>query len=178
MGIIIVNVMEMVKKEIPVFEVYFKKNYGFCIPDKDTIETIKNFSNNILEIGAGTGLWANLLHSNGVKIIATDLLNDIYTKYFQKYWMPIEKIDCVEAVKKYRDVEALMIVCPSPVDTTFFVKAIKEFRGNKVIIITEGKELYFPDPEQSWKLSWDLVESKPLSSFPEKTHLFLLERKI
>ena len=71
-----------------------------------------------------------------------------------------------------------MIVCPSHIDITSFVKAIKEFRGNKVIVITEGKELYFPDPEQSWKLSWDLVESKPLSSFPEKTHLFLLERKI
>ncbi len=168
----------MVKKGIPVFEAYFQKNYSFCIPDKDAIDMIKNYSNNILEIGAGTGLWAKILQSNNVDIIATDSLDTVYNNYYEKYWLPVEKLDCVDAVKKYRDVEALMIVSPSPNDTTSFVKAIKEFRGNKVIVITEGNELYFPDPEQSWKLSWDLVESKPLLSFSSESHLFLLERKI
>jgi len=161
------------------FEAYFQKNYSFCIPDKDVIDMIKNHSNNILEIGAGTGLWAKILQSNNVDIIATDSLDTVYTNYYEKFWLPVEKIDCVGAVKKYRDVEALMLVWPQPNNITSFVKAIKEFKGNKVIVVTEGKELYFPDPEQSWKMSWELVESKPLSSFPsKKSHLFLLERKI
>ena len=39
------------------FETYFWKWYGFLIPDKESIQLIKNYvgGETILEIGAGTG---------------------------------------------------------------------------------------------------------------------------
>ena len=64
---------EMVETD---FETYFWKWYGFLIPDKQALAVIKEYTNGkkILEIGAGTGLWSNLLQNNKVEVITTDLL--------------------------------------------------------------------------------------------------------
>jgi len=153
------------------FELYFQRHYSWIVPDKDAISMIKKYTNSILEIGAGTGLWAKLLQNNNIEVIATDLMDEKYTEYYKKSWTDVEKMDCVEAVKKYRDVESLMLIWPHPESMFSFIEAMREFRGDKVIIVTLEK---YENKE------WELVESKPLTNldWSDPPHLHLLKRKL
>lgn len=135
---------------------YFQKNYSWAIPCKEAIECIYNFSEKekILEIGAGLGLWAQLLKLRGVNIIATDNFMSHTDKNKERYCY-IEDIDANGAIEKY-DVKILLIIWPPM--TNMATEAVKRFNGNKIIYIGEkkggctGNSSFFDLLQKEWKL--------------------------
>lgn len=119
--------MEMVTKEkISSFEKYYWMNYGFVIPSSAAIEEILDFARDerILEVGAGTGLWAHILQNKGQKITPVDnwsgmqyhvlsrgdweptdgtavCLGDVSDTWKPSYWTDVESLSGKDAVVKY-----------------------------------------------------------------------------
>jgi hypothetical protein len=165
------------------FETYFWKWYGFLVPDRESIQLIKEYvgGDAILEIGSGTGLWAKLLQNNDVKIIATDLLPPIYKlNWYRRSWTDVEELDGIEAVKKYNDRKTLMLIWPH--DDNVWVDAVKEFKGNKLIY---GGNSGPKKLSEHFEKEWDIEVSKKLNFFPTNNHeeefgqpvLYLMKRK-
>ena len=48
--------------------------YAFAVPNKQALQAFKKHeSNGIIELGAGTGYWANYLQKNGVDVKPFDI---------------------------------------------------------------------------------------------------------
>lgn len=58
--------------------------YSFAVPNDEAIQAIKSLNLPIIEIGAGTGYWANLIAQSGVDIICFDTY---CTKYHHGEWI-------------------------------------------------------------------------------------------
>ena len=163
------------------FEQYFWKRYGFILPDKHSIENISMFTKDkILEVGSGSGLYARLLKNNKIEVIATDNLENHYETWYDKTWTEIEKLDALNAVKKYKDINCLMMVWPN--DDDVWANALKEFKGNKFIYVGDsGPKTLHELIEAEWKL----FGKQTMNVFPTTHHvtefttpnLYLLERK-
>jgi len=120
------------------------EEYGWGVPDKQTIEKIKEFvgNDNVLEIGAGYGLWAKLMKNEGISITATDF--NITEPQSKRYYDPsknkfteVEPIDHLKAIEKYGHFGVLMMVWP-PYDNPMAYEALAFFEGNKLILVGEG----------------------------------------
>jgi len=166
------------------FETYFWKWYGFVIPDQNALQLIKKYTygKTILEIGAGTGLWAKLLQNNNVDIIATDLMAPIYkNNWYRRFWADVEEIDAIDAIKKYQDKDVLMLIWPH--NDNVWAEALKEFTGNTFIYAGKSgpEELH----EQIEK-NWEITIKEDLNLFPTNNHqdikigqptLYIMKRK-
>lgn len=110
------------------------KNYLFpgielccSIPTIEAINEIFNFVNYniVLEIGAGTGIWARLLQLRGVNIIATD-------KYIDYTFYPIELLNGIDAIQKYHT--NVLFLCWPPISSMAY-NVLQKFKGDKLIYI-------------------------------------------
>lgn len=77
------------------------KNYGFCIPSKEMIETLA-FLSPFLEIGAGTGFLSRLLSDRGADIIATNYRGKEYGQTVGAYF-PVKNFGAKAAVEHYSE---------------------------------------------------------------------------
>jgi hypothetical protein len=115
----------------------FIPTYGFAILDSEIVDILAQLGP-LLELGAGSGYWAWELRRAGIDIIATDLEPTEQNEFkFVKFWVPVEQIDAVSAVKKYPN-RSLLMVWPSyakqwPVD------ALRAYEGKRVIYVGEGE---------------------------------------
>jgi len=121
---------------------YFIKNYGWSVPTKEAIETLKNFIGNdtVLSVGSGYGLWSKLLQEIGVNAIATTRISEKDRGHMPKhdhFFTDVENIEHLEAVEKYPDAGVLMMSWP-PYDEPMAYETLRRFNGNKVIYIGEG----------------------------------------
>jgi hypothetical protein len=116
---------------------YFQELLSFAIPSDTGILKIKNFANNgqILEVGAGNGLWAGLLKKIKCNIIATDNFSTHYTGSIE--YITIDKLSHIEAIKKYNHANVLFLCWPP--DTLMSDESINLFRGDKLVYIGEDK---------------------------------------
>lgn len=107
--------------------------HSWSIP---TITAINEIHDSILEIGAGTGLWAKLLNLKGINIRATDIgyLGDYFD--YNTTFYPIEFIDGIDAIKKY-SYNVLFMSWP-PISKMAYI-VLKNHKGNKLIYIGENK---------------------------------------
>lgn len=100
------------KKQSEEFErrLVFCRHYAWAVPSRETIDRLVEFigGSSVLEIGAGSGLWARLLQLKGVDIIPTDNMSEPRDRYFTK----IENCDAETAMKKYADREVLLVCWP------------------------------------------------------------------
>jgi hypothetical protein len=114
----------------------FIKYFSFAIPSLDSIFKIKDFVNTdqILEIGAGNGLWAGLLTFVGCDIIATDNWSKNWKTGSVKY-IDVENLDENQAIEKYHTANVLFLCWP-PTDGMAY-NSIKLFKGGKLIYIGE-----------------------------------------
>lgn len=110
----------------------FVKKWSWAVPSKDAIAAIAAFvgTDTLLEVGAGSGLWARLLHEH-VKVWATD--RDPWPNAYYH----IEPLDGVDAVCEFRP-QALMFCWPHFSDS-WDAAALAAFKGNKVIYIGEDE---------------------------------------
>ena len=116
----------------------FRKRYSYAIPTKDAISEIIKFSKNeiILEVGSGLGLWSFLIRSQGGSINPTD--GELWAHYDHnsKRYIEVEKLEHIDAVKKYNKHNILMLCWP-PWANPMAVETLKLFSGDKLIYIGE-----------------------------------------
>ena len=141
----------------------FRSKYSYAIPSKEAIHAILQFADEdlILEVGAGRGLWAKLLNDLHGKpvVFPTDAHTLDTNLYFRggENWTPIEIIQSVDAIEKYKNCNVLFSVWPS-YDESWIGDALVAFRGKKFVYIGEGvdgctggKNL-FSELAENWEL--------------------------
>lgn len=121
----------------------FINEYGWSVPDREAIESIKEFVGNepIIEIGAGYGLWAKLLQDAGVTVKATDLLQEPEEHHMYnpkaRSFTDVEQMSHQDAMQAYGHYGVLMLAWP-PYDESMAAETLKTFRGNKLVYVGEG----------------------------------------
>ena len=129
----------------------FMKLYGWSVPTPAAIGAIAAFlaGRQLLEVGAGNGLWARLLNAYGVAVTATDDLSwaapdgslageqapppSGFAVDAGRFY-PVDRRDALDAVKKYTDHQALLICWPS-YGKAFAAEALAAFRGDRVVYV-------------------------------------------
>lgn len=117
--------------------------YGFAIPTEEAIEAIARCSpDGVVEIGAGTGYWASLLHGRGIDVIAFDPepAPSPQSTWFAgvEPWHPLERGGHEVAGEHPR--RTLLIVWPTKNETwaTAAVQRYHEAGGRCVVFVGEG----------------------------------------
>lgn len=90
--------------------------FGFAVPDERALRLIADHSPcGALELGAGTGYWARLLHERGVDVIAHDIAPppSSESRWFagQQPWFPVQEGD--ERVVTAYPERTLLLVWPT-----------------------------------------------------------------
>lgn len=112
----------------------FVKEYAWALPSPDVIRAIVAFADGgtILEIGAGSGLWAHLLREAGAEIRATDVEPWDTTYTF------VAQLSATEALALYPDAHVLMLCWP-PYADPLGALALAVFTGDRLVYIGEGE---------------------------------------
>lgn len=113
--------------------------YAWAIPNKEAIASICCHSP-IVEIGAGSGYWAHLIHEAGGDIVAYDTcqhnprshVQNVYGKYFD-----VKKCD-KKVLVDIPSTHTLMLCWP-PLDFSMAYDYLKSYTGDKVIYIGEWR---------------------------------------
>lgn len=93
-----------------------RRRFGFAVPDERALQLIADHSpNGVIEVGAGTGYWARLLHDRGIDVIACDIAPPPSSEngWFagQEPWFPIQRGD--ERVVTGHPGRTLLLVWPT-----------------------------------------------------------------
>lgn len=129
------------------------EKYGFAVPTKKALEAIiKTSPKGILEIGAGTGYWSNLLKLLGAEVRACDDGSGFYA-FKVGSCFSVEKIDYKKLLKKEPELHhrTLLMVWPSYGN----VEAFSAFKGDTVVYVGElgdGCTGYDSEIEKAWEL--------------------------
>lgn len=117
--------------------------YGFAIPSDEALDAIGVVSpNGVVEIGAGTGYWAGLLHERGVDVVAYDQEPppSAGNAWFagSRPWHPVERGDHL-AGARHPD-RTLLIVWPTRNETwaAAAIDAYHQAGGSAVAYVGEG----------------------------------------
>ena len=113
----------------------FMAFYSWAVPSKEAIAAISAFvgGRRLLEVCAGSGLWAMLISSGGTDVIATDGRLAQHTDYF-----PIETREAEDAVRAHQECEALLFCWPPFKDGLAF-RALRAFEGDRVVYIADQR---------------------------------------
>jgi hypothetical protein len=122
----------------------FIQRYGFAILWSWAIEAMRPYAP-LLEIGAGSGYWTYELQKHGIDCIATDTMEGTYGFFdrehheagrWEKSYVEIEKLNSVEAVRKYPN-RNLLTVWPDYKES-WAADTLDIFTGQVVIYQGEG----------------------------------------
>ena len=120
---------------------HWRKIYGFAVPTDEIIQKIIQLAEGepIVEIGAGTGYWASLLHAAGANIDAYDIspprLNKNQYK-FEREWMHVKR----GGPRAIKDRHKTLFLCWPNYQSKMDLICYKRFQGDRVIYIGEGWE--------------------------------------
>jgi hypothetical protein len=119
------------------------RRYGFAVPTAEALDVIAACSpRGVVELGAGTGYWARLLHDRGVDVVAYDLDPPpaAANRWFAgtEPWHPIEHGD-EQAASRHAD-RTLLLVWPTrgeiwPADA---VEGFHRAGGTTLVYVGEG----------------------------------------
>lgn len=82
--------------------------YSFAVPNYDILMLIARFSNNIVEVGAGTGYWASLLSKLDVQVSAYDTQENDIIDYSNSYY-PVNVNNHEIALKENPNSDLLLV---------------------------------------------------------------------
>jgi len=124
----------------------FIKNIGFSLISNDWIKPLSKWIGNrkCLEVMAGTGSLSFALQKQGINIVATDDYSwngQSNWNNHKNYWLEIECIDAIEAVKKHgKDIDVIIMSWPYMDDTAYrILHTMREVNQNCIMIfIGEG----------------------------------------
>lgn len=111
------------------------KNYSFAIPCAEALDAIASLSP-ILEVGAGTGFWSQLLAKRGADVVAADVCLGGYGITHGIHF-PIEKMEAVDAVRRWPDRNVLM-VWPCYNKPWAHQAALAMLPGRSLALVSEG----------------------------------------
>jgi hypothetical protein len=139
----------------------FVASYAWAIPSPAAVECIANAvgPRRLLEVCAGSGLWASLLAAQGVKVVATDLGQPAVLHY------EVERLDAETAVKQHRECAALMLIWP-PFKNDCAYQAVRAFEGDLLVFV--GDERFTANDRFFARLArdWLQVDQLNLESWP------------
>ena len=140
----------------------FIAGYAWAVPERRAIAAIAGFvaGEKLIEVGAGSGLWARLLSEAGVDVIATDYYEPPATPY-----VAIEQADAAAAVQRHPDCRALLFSWP-PYRQDCAFRALKAFAGDRVVYAGDAR---FTADRQFHDLlgaQWRLVERFKIPAWP------------
>ena len=127
----------------------FVASYAWAIPSREAIDRIANAvgSRKLLEVCAGSGLWASLLAARGVEVVASDLGPPPSLHYV------VHRIDAEAAVKQCTDCAALMLSWP-PHRSDCAFRALQAFEGDLLVFVGDGRftanERFFAALASDW----------------------------
>jgi len=149
----------------------FVRHFSWAIPHSKTLAALalrlKGYSR-ILEVGAGTGLWAHLLRElHGIPVVATDQSDGDYrqgsVRHKQHKYCPVEVIDAVSAIEKYNPEVLIMIWAPFShpdysTEPPMATNSLKAFKGNILVWIGEppggcnADDSFFEERYSNWEV--------------------------
>jgi hypothetical protein len=117
--------------------------YAWAIPTEPVVRTLATLSP-ICDLGCGTGYWANLLAQTGAQVIAVDAIpprGDANRWHHTKEgatiqrWAPI----ITAAAEEFEvPIDAALMLCWPPYDSSMADVALRRYRGDRVIYVGEG----------------------------------------
>ena len=112
------------------------KEFAWAVPNNDAIEAIQALNKDIIEIGSGSGYWAQVLNEAGRNVIAFDAHIGGYE--FTEKWFAVKE-GSIENIKDHAD-KALMLCWPNYDESFAFDAAVEylENGGDTLIYIGEG----------------------------------------
>lgn len=149
----------------------FVASYAWAVPTREAVRRICTFlaGSRVLEVCAGTGLWAKLLSMAGASVVATDGAPGL-----RDTWFSVEVAEAEAAVRRHSGCRALLLCWP-PFKDACALRALRTFDGDLAIYIGDAR---FTADVQFHSLllrSWELTQSIPLPSWPgivDGVHLY------
>ena len=138
---------------------YAVTHWAWAVPDESAIAQLVELSP-LIEIGAGTGYWAQLASASGADILAFDLEPPVAGKLGSVKWtqdtgtfFPVERGDS-SAAGSHPD--RTLFLCWPHQDDSLASRTLNTYRGNKVIYIGEmnghtGDSAFFETLDRDWE---------------------------
>jgi hypothetical protein len=120
----------------------FAAFYSWAIPSKEAIEVIKIFANGeeIIEIGAGRGLWSAILQKEGCVVRALDLNFDAKPRaqyfYGEHEFLEIERLTEDKMLDVSKEAKVLFFCWPC-YNKPWANQHLKNTKANKIVYIGE-----------------------------------------
>jgi hypothetical protein len=153
----------------------FIARYAWSVPTWEAIETIAGFTEgrSVLEVCAGSGLWARLLQPAGATVIATD-----GSPLSKASYASVEALEAEAAVRAHSEAAALMLVWP-PMRDSCAVRALHAFAGDRLIYAGDVRFTADAAFHDLLAREWRLRLRLPLPSWPGLDDaVYLYERAI
>jgi hypothetical protein len=148
--------------------------YSFAIPNEKAINKLVSLSP-LIEIGAGSGYWSNLISNNGGDIVAFD--NFSREDQFDKEWFDVS-YGTPEKVEKYANRN--LFLCWPEYDDPMGYQSVKKTKGNFIILVGENENGCTGTKRMYYKIKED-YELKEVIDIPKwynnRDSMFIYERK-
>jgi hypothetical protein len=140
----------------------FIARFAWSVPTRAAIDAIAAFVGGrlILEVCAGSGLWARLLSDVGVRVVATDGSPVAGATY-----IPVAATEAEAAVRAHVEAEGLFLCWP-PMRSGCAYHAVRAFAGDRLVYA--GDPRFTADAALHALLAreWMLRQRLPLPSWP------------
>jgi hypothetical protein len=139
----------------------FYTDYAWAVPTPEAIALVAQAVGGraTLEVGAGKGLWARLLASAGVPVLATDAIPPVQP------WHSVEVFEAREAVRRHPERQALLLIWPPFRDPCAY-EALAGFGGDLVVYVGDVRFTGDAAFHQLLSDAWDLMQTITLPSWP------------
>jgi len=151
----------------------FLAHYSWSVPTHDAVDAIAGFAGgrSVLEVCAGSGLWARLLTAAGATVLATDGAPPSYIAY-----APVAALEAEAAARAHPECR-MLFVCWPPLANDCAYRALAAFGGDRLAF--GGDARFTADPTFHGLLGrqWALRHELLLPSWPGlDDRLYLYER--
>jgi hypothetical protein len=150
----------------------FIARYSWAVPTGEAIAAIAAFARGrrLLEVCAGSGLWASLLADAGLRVTATDAAPPPVV------FVPVVRQEAALAVRAYPDHKALL-TCWPPFRNDCAFRALAEFDGDLVIFAGDARFAADAQFHATLRREWALQRTIALPSWPGLDDFVYLYRR-
>ncbi|MBF0491697.1 MAG: HEAT repeat domain-containing protein, partial [Deltaproteobacteria bacterium] len=168
----------------------FVKRYAWAVPTQKAIEAIAKFvgKEEMLEVGAGRGLWAALLKKQDARVIATDgfrthdVRRILPSERAAQTYTDVEPLSHWRALETHPETKVLLMIWP-PKDEMAF-EALGAFQvqgGEKFIFVGEAQRGGANGDDRFFKIldeDWEVVEEVDIPNWLDtRDHVVFYRRK-
>lgn len=111
--------------------------YGFAVPTPEALKLIASYGD-VIEIGAGTGFWAELLRDQGIDVMAVDPMENDWTQWFPSGLVGHVEMGDHTSCVRYPERTLLMIWPSMDSWAGEALQLFAEAGGQRVVYIGEG----------------------------------------